>query len=51
MRQWLTAPPYDVSLIKQRQSATEALINSNEVIQKIREMLRQIPDLERLITK
>ncbi|KAH8870833.1 DNA mismatch repair protein Msh6 [Schistosoma japonicum] len=51
LRQWITAPPCNPNVIRQRQLAIENLISFSDMTLKLREKLCQLPDLERLITK
>ncbi|VDP43056.1 unnamed protein product [Schistosoma mattheei] len=51
LRQWITAPPCNPNVIRQRQLAIENLISISDIIPKLRDKLAQLPDLERLITK
>lgn len=51
LRRWLARPLLDLSLIGQRQQAVETFRASSSALQKIRQELAAIPDLERLCGK
>ncbi|KAK6059077.1 MutS domain III [Cooperia oncophora] len=51
LRQWICSPTCDMTVLKDRQDAIEYLMDSSNVrvIEKIGELLRSLPDLERLL--
>nr|CAH8855771.1 unnamed protein product [Trichobilharzia regenti] len=51
LRQWITAPPCNPNIIRQRQLSIENLILIADMFPKLREKLSQLPDLERLVVK
>ncbi|CAH8589301.1 unnamed protein product [Heterobilharzia americana] len=51
LHQWITAPPCNPSIIRQRQMSIKNLISISDIFPKLRENLSQLPDLERLIMK
>nr|CDJ85851.1 DNA mismatch repair protein MutS domain containing protein [Haemonchus contortus] len=53
LRQWICSPTCDMTVLRERQDAIEYLMDSCNVrfIEKAGEMLRSLPDLERLLQK
>ncbi len=51
MRSWLVNPPCHPQVITKRQDAIGELIELSSQLQGVREGLRRLPDLERLLTK
>lgn len=51
MRSWLVNPPCHPETITRRQDAIEELMELSPQLHSIREALRRLPDLERLLTK
>jgi DNA mismatch repair protein MutS len=49
LRRWILAPLQDVARIVDRQAAIEALVNNGPERQKLREGLRSVRDLERIL--
>lgn len=51
LKEWLTRPSTELSVIENRQNAVEALLKFPAVQEKLQAVLREIRDLERLTTK
>ena len=51
MRKWVVLPLKELESIKRRLSAVETLVKDQDLFDKITHPLRQVPDLERLISK
>ncbi|KIH66746.1 MutS domain I protein [Ancylostoma duodenale] len=53
LRQWICAPTCDVNVLKARQEAVEWFMSpaAARFVEKLTELLRKIPDLERLLQK
>ncbi|WP_277633233.1 DNA mismatch repair protein MutS [Avrilella dinanensis] len=51
LKRWLALPLKDIKQIKQRQDIVTYLLNDNELLTKIQYQIKQISDLERLISK
>lgn len=51
LRKWLVLPLKDVAQIRRRQSTVEALVQEPELIEQLGQHLKQVNDLERLISK
>jgi len=51
LAEWLAAPLTDIEAIRQRQDAVAELLERPDLCQRIREHLRRVFDLERLITR
>ncbi|KAM7540693.1 hypothetical protein Aperf_G00000029658 [Anoplocephala perfoliata] len=51
LRYWVVNPPCHPSLISGRQDAVQDLMDLSPQLQSIRDALRRLPDLERLLTK
>ena len=50
-RQWLCAPLCNPSSINDRLDAVEDLIGCQDVVAEVTEVLRKLPDLERLLSR
>ena len=50
-RQWLCAPLCSPSSINDRLDAVEDLIGCQDVVAEVTEMLKKLPDLERLLSR
>lgn len=51
LRRWMAFPLVDIPAIEARHEVVEALVNDGELLNNLREQLRQLPDLERLASK
>lgn len=51
MKKWLVLPLKDLNSIRQRQSFVEAFVKDRDLLDEVRQNLRQIGDVERLISK
>ncbi len=51
MRAWICMPLFDVDAIKGRQDAVEEFVNSDAVCSQIREFLKSIADIERIVAR
>lgn len=51
MRAWICAPLCDVHVLRQRQEAVSALVNETSFAVQALELLRKVPDLERLFQR
>lgn len=51
LRRWLLFPHKDLKVIQKRQKAVEAMIKDPASLDKLREILKQCSDLERLVSK
>lgn len=51
LSQWITKPLIDSSMVKQRLDAVEALFSNKEILQKLRDHLSPIKDIERLLAR
>lgn len=51
LREWLTRPLSEVEAIRARQSVVEALLESPDVLESLREELADVRDLERIVSR
>jgi len=51
LKQWLCAPPCNPDIISDRLDAVEDLMKISDVVADVSELLRKLPDLERLLSK
>jgi DNA mismatch repair protein MutS len=51
MKKWVVLPLKEIETIKRRQSIVEVFVNEPELLEKVLQPMRQISDLERLISK
>jgi len=51
MKQWLCSPLCNPDAINDRLDAVEDLIKISDVVADVSELLRKLPDLERLLSK
>ena len=51
LKQWLCSPLCNPGTINDRLDAVEDLIKISDVVADVSEMLRKLPDLERLLSK
>jgi len=51
LKQWLCAPLFNPDAINDRLDAVEDLMKISDVIADVSELLRKLPDLERLLSK
>jgi len=50
LKKWISAPLFDINKINDRLDAVEDLVKYQELIQRVQEKLKQLPDLERDVT-
>ncbi|VDM18764.1 unnamed protein product [Hydatigera taeniaeformis] len=51
LRTWVVSPPCHPTVIIRRQDAIQELMNLSSELQSVRDALRRLPDIERLLTK
>lgn len=51
LKQWLTQPLTDIERLKNRLDVVESFVNNNRLLNKLRECLREIQDMERILGK
>ena len=51
LRVWLSAPLCNPGLIREKQEAVTELVNKSDLLPEIREILKSLPDLERLLRR
>ena len=51
LRQWIDHPLTDLEMLRQRQDAVQSLVDDNEMMAAVRAELRDVRDMERMLTR